>query len=1165
MLSLREIVKTYRSGDTVVAALRGITLDFRKNEFVSILGPSGCGKTTLLNVIGGLDRYDSGDLIIGGRSTKEYRDADWDIYRNHSIGFVFQSYNLITHQTVLSNVELALTLSGVSREERRRRAVEALCRVGLGDQLNKKPNQMSGGQMQRVAIARALVNDPDILLADEPTGALDTATSVQIMDILREVAKTRLVIMVTHNPELATAYSTRIIRVKDGVVVDDTDPYTPGTEPEKPAENADTAAVAPGTPETPETVLQTPAADAGEKNADKKAQEKRKKSGKGKRSMSILTALSLSLNNLMTKKTRTILVSVAGSIGIIGIALILALSNGVNLYISHVQEETLTSYPVSITAENMNYSALVQAMVQTGGGDAAAKEPNTVYVDDSISNLVGAMTNVDRNNLAAFDRYLEEHWDEIKDDLTAVQRSYDMDLQIYNSTAKYGVVQANPAEILSQYENYTAMPMSMSLSIFSEIMPGKNGELINDTVYTQYDLLDGKWPTEANELVLVVDRHNRVTNLTLYMLGMCDPDELSAMMLAMLTGAAYQPDTESLSFSYQDFYDLTLNLVYNSDYYEKTDAVYNVDGTNYPVWRDLREDEGFNVGNLFAGGMELKIVGIISPNEDAGSTSIQGSVGYTTALTEAVLGKINESEIVRQQLACPSRDVFTGLPFLIEDAETLTDAQKREKLQNYFSTLTTEQKQKTYTAIKTAISDEERATMLRILNETFPTVEEKRQFLVCLYGIGAGQGSLAETLPDGSLNPANKAAAAILYVLDPDTPLADYQAQVPMYEEMFGLDGVALMPGTATYDNYLSLITTLYPNDEKLASAFESTSTKTIEMFYGVQKQQEIISEVLSRYAAGVQAECMPGGTPDIAKIRAFIIESFAKDNTLPRSVIEDYVNGLPMFSADPEAETLLTAFAAALRTESLRKAEDEKYLTEMTALLFDEFFAGMDDATYASYYKDYMEKSDSTLELNLEALAASTGRDALTAINLYPVDFEAKEHIADFITRYNNAQENEDDKISYTDIMSIIMSSVTTIINAISYVLIAFVSISLVVSSIMIGIITYISVLERTKEIGILRAIGASKQDISRVFNAETIIIGFTAGLIGILVTLLFCIPINLIIHALSGISNINATLPVAAGFILIGISIVLTLIAGIIPSRIASKKDPVEALRTE
>lgn len=1145
MLSLQNISKTYRSGDTEVQALRGVSLDFRKSEFVSILGPSGCGKTTLLNVIGGLDRYDDGDLVIAGRSTKEFRAADWDTYRNHSVGFVFQSYNLIMHQTVLANVELALTLSGVSREERRRRATEALTQVGLGEQINKKPNQLSGGQMQRVAIARALVNDPEILLADEPTGALDTATSVQIMELLREVAKTRLIIMVTHNPELATAYSTRIIRVKDGLVVDDSAPYTP-TE----AEKAEMAA----------------AAEQARRPVSKKEAKQAGKSAKGKRSMSFFTALTLSFNNLLTKKTRTALVSVAGSIGIIGIALIMALSNGVNAYIASVQEETLTSYPISITAKTMDYAAMMQAMVKTEGKDQAPREPNTVYVDDSVSNLVGAMTNLNRNDLAAFDEYLSAHWDEIKDDLTAIGRSYDMKLQIYNSTAKYGLVQANPAKALSEFSAASSTwMMGMELSIFSELMPGKNGELINPTVKEQYDLVDGKWPEAANELVLVVDKNSRITNLTLYLLGMCDPAELNAIMMSLLTGAAYTPNTDALSFSFQDFYDLTLNLVYNSDYYVKTDKAYTVNGTEYPVWEDLREQEEFNVGNLFKGGMELKIVGIIAPNPDATVSSSSGSIRYTSALTQQVLAHVNESELVKQQLACPSHDVLTGLPFMIEDADTLTDAQKKEKLAAYFDRLTDAQKEKTYLAIKTAITEEKRAQMLSILNETFPTVAEKRAFLVCLYGFGTGQGSLAKTLPGGGENPANRAAAAILRALDSSKSIEEYQAQVPMFEEMFGLDGDALVPGNAVYDNYLSLIETLYPTDEKLAAAFESTSNQTIEMFYAMQQRQAVVAEVIGRYAQQVQAECMPGEIPDVAKMRAYVIGVLQKENTLPDAVIADYVNALPPFLIDQSADTLLKQYATALQSESMRMAQDEAYITQETAAMFDEFFGGMDDATYASYYRDYMEKSESTREKNLEAFAASAGRDALTTINLYPVNFEAKERINALITRYNAEQTDEDAKIEYTDMMAILMSSVTTIINAISYVLIAFVSISLVVSSIMIGIITYISVLERTKEIGILRAIGASKRDISRVFNAETLIIGFCAGAFGILVTVLFCIPINLIIHALSGIGAISASLPLLAGVILVGISMLLTVIAGLIPSRIASKKDPVVALRTE
>ena len=1147
MLSLKNIVKNYRTGDTVVTALRGVSVDFRESEFVSILGPSGCGKTTLLNVIGGLDRYDSGDLVIGGRSTKDFRDADWDTYRNHSVGFVFQSYNLIAHQSVLANVELALTLSGVSGEERRRRAAAALETVGLGNQLNKRPNQMSGGQMQRVAIARALVNDPEILLADEPTGALDTATSVQIMDLLREVAKTRLVIMVTHNPELAAAYSTRIIRVKDGEVVGDTDPFCAG-EPQK----------TPETEKSPQTVCKTP--PAGAKN------ERPAKAKKKKRSMSFLTALSLSFHNLLTKKTRTALVSVAGSIGIIGIALILSLSNGVNLYIAQVQEDTLTSYPISLTAETADYARMMEAMVGTNKKSDPPADPNRVYVDDSVSKLAGALTNAAKNDLASFDKYLTEHWDEIKDDLTAIQRTYDVDLQIYNSTAKYGLVQCNPMGALSKVQAYSgAMTAGMSLSIFSELMPGKNGELINKTVLEQYELVDGKWPENAGELVLVTDRAHRVTNTTLYTLGMCDPNELTAILMALFSGEEYQPKTDEISFAFSDFYDLTLNLVFQSDYFEKTDKTYQVGDKTYPVWRDLREDEDFNAGNLFKSGMELKIVGVICPAKDAAGASISGSIAYTSALSAAVLEKINASEIAADQLATPGVDVLTGLPFRIEDADKLTAKEKREALAEYFGRLSPTQKESLYLSIRTALSDGQRAEMLRVLYNTFPTVAEKRTFLVSLFGIGNKQGSLKKALPDGTENPANKAAAAILMALAPDKSLEEYQAMVPMYEALFGLDGVALTPGNETYDNYLSLVEAMYPTDEKLTFAFEKTAMSTIESFYTMQKRQEIATAAGERYAAKIQEECLPGGVPNEARMRAYLISSYQKSNSLPAEVIENYVNSLRFFSADENEITLPKAFADALTADATALATDEAYLTETTAAMFDEFFAAMDDETYAAYYLDYMEKSDSTLSDNLKAIGATEGRDALATLNLYPVDFAAKERLTAFIAQYNSTKENEEEKITYTDLVALMMSSVTVIINAISYVLIAFVSISLVVSSIMIGIITYISVLERTKEIGVLRAIGASKRDISRVFNAETLIIGFAAGLIGVLATLIFCLPINLIIHKLSGIGAINASLPVAAAFILVAISMALTLIAGIIPSRIAAKKDPVEALRSE
>ena len=1144
MISLSHIVKRYVTGETVVTALSDVSIAFRDHEFVSVLGPSGCGKTTLLNVLGGLDRYDEGDLYIGGRSTKEFKEADWNTYRNHSVGFVFQSYNLITHQTVLSNVELALTLSGVSGEERRQRAVAALTEVGLADQIGKKPNQLSGGQMQRVAIARALVNDPEILLCDEPTGALDTATSVQVMDLLKEVSRTRLVVMVTHNPDLAERYSTRIVRLSDGAVTDDSDPYEETAAPQPAAAEAGTA-----TSEPAEKPAGTPA----------------EKPVKKRRSMSFLTALSLSLNNLMTKKTRTLLVSIAGSIGIIGIALILALSNGVNIYIDAVQEDTLTSYPISLTAESADYAAVLSAMVSTNDGERKTPEPDVIYVDDSINNLVKALTNVDRNHLAEFDDYLGAHWEEYKADATAVQRTYDMNLQIYRSTEKYGLMQVNPSPAITQFSEQFSAPGVFSnmtyISIFTEIMPGRDGELINPTVYEQYDLVSGKWPEEADELILVVDRNNTVTNLTLYTLGVCDPDELTAMMLAMMTGEPYEPHTEEMRFSYDDFIGMTMNLVYNSDYYEETADLYEANGQNLPVWRDRRDDENFDAAALFARGMELTVVGIVAPKKGATATSIQGSVAYTSALTAAVLDRINGSDVVRQQLAAPTHDVFTGLPFAIDDADTLSDAEKAEKLSAYFASLDDAGKANAYTAIRTEITEERMNTMLATVAEVMDTPDKKRDFLVSLYGFSRGQGSLA----GGS---ANLAAAAVLHAMDPDTPLATYQAQVPYYQAMFGLDGVALTPGTEPYDTYMGLINIIYPTDEKLDRAFDSMTASVINTFNTMQKTAAIQGELLPpnpnepavgggpHYQNYLAAKSVQYASP--AAKRQYLIFALDPSFSLPADVISDYVNGL-------SEDELNAQFIKALYNEYQSDlANDEDFKNAAVAARFDEYYAGLTEAEQAGLYQGHMQKSGSTLDKNLQLLGASAGRDALRAINIYPVDFAAKERWQQRIKDYN-ADADEEHQIKYTDLVGIIMSSVTTIINAISYVLIAFVSISLVVSSIMIGIITYISVLERTKEIGILRAIGASKRDISRVFNAETLIIGFAAGVIGILATVLLCLPVNLIIHAVSGIKQINAVLPVLGGVILIAISMALTLFAGLIPSRIAAKKDPVIALRTE
>ncbi|MBE6555822.1 MAG: ABC transporter ATP-binding protein/permease [Ruminococcaceae bacterium] len=1163
-------MKTYTSGDTAVTALRGVSIDFREHEFVSILGPSGCGKTTLLNVIGGLDRYDGGDLIIGGRSTKEFTDADWDTYRNHSVGFVFQSYNLIMHQTVLANVELALTLSGVSREERRRRAIEALEQVGLGDQLHKKPNQMSGGQMQRVAIARALVNDPDIILADEPTGALDTVTSVQIMEILKSVSAKKLIVMVTHNPDLAAEYSSRIIRLLDGEITEDTNPYRAETAP----------ATAKG-----EEGKQPEAKEAEASAPPKKAPRRKKKraaddgSGKGKRSMSFFTALALSFNNLLTKKTRTLLVSVAGSIGIIGIALILALSNGVDLFIAGIQEETLTSYPISITAQTSDYSAMLSAMVGTSETDKENRDPDKVYVDDSISNMVQAMTSIDKNNLARFNEYLMSRYDEIKNDLTAIQYSYNMDLQIFNANSPYadkGLMQVSPSDVLSGFsDSYSGLSgITDNISIFSEIMPGRDGELINSTVYEQYDLVSGRWPESESELVLVVDRHNTVSNITLYMLGMLDPDEMTAMMASMMIGEKYEANTDGFAFSFDDFFGLDLFLAYNSDFYAPTDAVYEHEGISYPVWGDKRDKEGFDAGALRENGMDLKIVGIICPDPDATSTSISGSIAYTAALTDTVLAHINGSEIVKQQLKTPSHDVFTGLPFSIEDAATLTDAEKIAKLEAQFSLLNPAEKVTSYLAIRTAVTDldmfgaDGNGGYMAKIKEVINTPQKQKQFLIDLYGFNSKNGSLA---PGTS---ANEAVAAILLAADivPGTDLDGYKAMVPGFASMFELDNIALVndpasPSYEIYRSYEGLISNMYNTEEKMTRAFESMTASTFKMVYAMVQTQNLTSEAklptaphFAAFLAGTLADM-----PTAAEQRSYLLTHLMTVNgitSMTDSLAAPLYNYV--YVTLQEADGSL-----ATKYYTTRIDNDEDFRQEAIAACFDAWRADMvanHSAEYAALYADHIQKSDATYDEVLIRMGASVSADALSTINIYPVDFEAKERLQQLIKDYNN-QEGlaEEDRISYVDMVGLMMASVTVIIDAISYVLIAFVSISLVVSSIMIGIITYISVLERTKEIGILRAIGASKKDISRVFNAETLIIGFAAGAIGILATLLFCIPINLIIHALSGLTSINASLPVAAAFILVAISMGLTLIAGLIPSRIASKKDPVVALRSE
>ena len=869
MLKLKNITKEYSLGDSTVEALKGVNIEFRENEFVSILGPSGCGKTTLLNIIGGLDRYTDGDLFIEEKSTKLYKDSDWDTYRNHTIGFIFQSYNLIPHQTVLSNVELALTLSGVSKKERRKRALLALEKVGLADQINKKPNQMSGGQMQRVAIARALVNNPRILLADEPTGALDSETSLQIMELLKEIALDRLVIMVTHNPELAETYSTRIIKLLDGKVIDDTDPYI----------------------------------------SEEKTEVNKAKSIK-KPSMSIFTALSLSLNNLMTKKARTFLTSFAGSIGIIGIALILSLSTGVNAYIERVEQEALSSYPITIEQAGFDMSSLADDLMEESSQKVKTGK-NKIYSNNIMTEMMSTMVNgISVNNLSEFKKHIEKT-PEFKENSTEISYGYTTPLNIYTIDGEH----INPNQVFNKMS--TALGKGYSSQMYQSSMMNSEiwRQLFSDEeiVKEQYETVAGRLPESYNEVVLVVNKKNQISDYALYSLGLKDTAELEEMMQAAMKDEKIKP-TEATSYTFDEILDLEFKLMLNSDYFQKDKS---------GLWVDKTKDELF-IQSQLEDAIKIKVVGILRPSKSAISDQTSGMICYKKELMETLINEVNRSAIVKEQKGNPEINVFTGMPFK-NNYETLT----YEALMGYISTLPAEEQSSYYGYINQMSS----------------------------------QGMTNEQI-----------AAKFAEILSSQNE-------------------------TATYDSNLSLM-----------------------------------------------------GVADL---------------------------------------------------------------------------------------------------------------DNPSVINIYPTDFEAKDTVSDLITSYNNAVDDSL-KITYTDYIGLLLSSVTTIINAISYILIAFVSISLIVSSIMIGIITYISVLERTKEIGILRAMGASKRDISRVFNAETLIVGFTAGALGILVTLLMLIPINAIIKALTSIGGL-AVLPLNGAIILVLISMLLTFISGLIPAKIAAKKDPVTALRTE
>lgn len=986
MLEIRNIVKNYETGSETVHALKGVSIAFRESELVSILGQSGCGKTTLLNIIGGLDQYTSGDLIINGQSTKQYKSADWDIYRNHSVGFIFQSYNLIPHQSVLSNVELALTLSGVSKAERRRRAKEALEKVGLGNQLNKRPNQMSGGQMQRVAIARALVNDPDILLADEPTGALDSETSIQIMELVKEIAKDRLVIMVTHNPELAEKYSTRIVKLLDGHIVGDSDPFDPAKEP---------------------------AHSEVRKSEVTKGQ---------KTSMSFLTALSLSKNNLMTKKGRTFLTSFAGSIGIIGIALILSLSNGVQEYINSVERSTLASFPVSIQHETVDYTSLMTSMMNVRDNAEENRDPDRIYTNDISTEMMKTMlSEMQTNNLAEFKEYLESDPDGISASIEEIQYSYDSNLYIYGHSADGDIMQINPSTVMSAMmgqsmaDNVSQMTNTYSSLMGSSSMSSYDAfrELLStDMLKTEYEVLAGRLPEAYNEVVVLVTDRNELSDVTLYTLGLRDQGELEGMMSSVMVGESFDLDTGDLSFSYDDLMGMEFSMLTAPEFYQKND-----DGT----WTDMRSDSEF-MEQAAENGLKLKVVGILKPDADSLiSSTNSGGIGYTHALTEYMIDKTNSSELVKEQKENPDVDVFTGIEFPKADEEEEQPMSQSEAMEMLTGMLTEEQRTKLNEGIMAAITEEQQAQI---------------------------QSAMMGMVSDEQMN--------------------------------------SIMMGVLTPEQLT-----------QLQSGADVNSLLT-----DAQKAQ-----MSAQIAASLTAE--------------------------QNAELSTMMNGM----VDPTK--MYTIFMQVLTTDQLRQLMDMTKEPETT------------DATYDG---------------NLKLLGVAELSEP-SSMKIYATDFESKEKITQLIEKYNDskiADDNQADVINYTDYVGLMMSSVSDIINAISYILIAFVAISLIVSSIMIGIITYISVLERTKEIGILRAMGASKRDISNVFNAETLIVGFSAGVIGIAVTVLLNIPINIIIENITGIANV-ALLPWQGGVILVVISMLLTLIAGLVPAGVAAKKDPVEALRTE
>ena len=1059
MLEIKNISKEYKVDNYTQKALDNVSVNFRDNEFASILGPSGSGKTTLLNIIGGLDKYDSGDLIINGVSTKNYNDRDWDTYRNHKIGFIFQSYNLIGHQTILSNVELALTLAGISKAERRKRAIDALDKVGLKDHINKRPNQLSGGQMQRVAIARALINNPDILLADEPTGALDSVTSVQIMELLKEVAKDKLVIMVTHNPELAKKYSTRIIELKDGKIISDNN------------------------------------------SCKEKSKISKKLDNVKKTSMSFITALSLSFNNLMIKKKRTLLVSFASSIGLIGIALILGLSTGFQNYIDKLQEDTLASYPLTITTEHSDLTNMLLTMVS----DDSGSEGDKVIEKQYISSMFG---NVKSNDLKTLKGYIDKNYDLIKNDISTIKYSYNVEPLIYTKDVTNKITKINPSEFFS---SFGASNMYSFSSVFNQMIDDIS------SLEKDYNVLAGSWPKNYNEMVIVLSSKNTISDLLVYSLGLRDSSELNNMIKDIMAGKEVNIKNDPMEFTYEDLMNVKLKLVNPSDMYK-----YN---SKYKVYEDLSEDSDY-VKKIYDNAEELKIVGVVAPNSSNSSMSLMAGVAYPSSLTKHIIDLASESEIVKKQLENENIDVFTNKAFdgkkinaniNFEDMISID----KDMLQSAFGINLDENKLKNMTSGYTKKIEESISTdNSSALNDFNKVLNDIMNGFINDYDSNPRESVTKDDIVYKVIS-LNKVSGYVNEYINNDSVTNNLSE----FEKNY------YVPANVFKDTYKGLLLAFLNSYIGSYSANDSSFNDGTEV--RVLFNKDLINSSLEIFlkssVVSLTGSKMADGMLE-AKMKVNILTTVGE---LSNNLVKDVAS-----SFNVDQDKIAKAFKFNLSEQELSRLMNAFSSNEM-----------------------------GSASTNLSSLGYQDIENP-SMISLYFNSFDSKENVLKFIDNYNEQvkNNNEEDKvINYTDTTGILMKSVKKIVDSVSYVLIAFVSISLIVSSIMIGIITYISVLERTKEIGILRAIGASKKNISSIFNAETFIIGLLSGTIGIGISLFLLVFINQLIHKLTGNPDITAVLPLISSIILICLSVVLTLIGGLIPSRIASKKDPVEALRTE